>query len=338
MNHFGFRISDFGLKAVICTLLAVGSASTANCGEIALTEIRRDIVVRAVLDRDKVKLSGEVVALTLSVEGPDRVEVEPPRPLLSKASSLSWHVRETGLPTVELLEKGRTRWKQQFLLSPFEGELGKTIKVTIELAPLKVKAGNQAPMTISINDTAAIDVESTIGSNPKLEDITGIETLPPPEPLFKPRPKPMMLVGLAIAIVLIVAAFVLIIVRRKRPEEPALTGAPRALRDLQILRQSDSLGAAGFSRIADILRRYLEDCFEIPAVRLTSSEVLVRLEKDVAAFAPFISQLQELLEQCDVAKFAGTANGPGEFASCIDRASSLIERVTLAPNQSQQSV
>jgi hypothetical protein len=324
MTDFGFRISDFGLKTAVCALFALGFVTAATSGEIVLKEVRRDIEVRAVIDRDKVELSGELT-LTLNVKGPGRVEVEPPRPLLSKTSSLAWRVRENGLPTVEILEKGQSVWKQVFQLSPFEGDADKPIKVTIELAPLTVKAGNELDTTITVKNTAEIEVETSIGKDRNLREITGIETLPPAPPLFTPRPKPAMLVGLAIAIVGIVGAFVLIIVRRKKPDEPALTGAPRALRDLTNLRQSDALSAAEFARIADILRRYLEDCFEVPAVRLTTSEVLARLQRDAPAFTPFISQLQGLLELCDVAKFAGASTGPSDCTDCIDRTSNLIQ-------------
>jgi hypothetical protein len=325
MGDFGFRFSDFGLKAAICALFALKFAQTVTGAEIVLTTTRNDIVVRALIDRERVELSGELT-LALFVKGPGRVEVEPPRPLLSKTSSLAWRVREKGLPTVEILDKGQSVWTQEFQLSPFEGDPDKPIKVTIELAPLRVKAGKQPESVINIEKTAEIEVVSTIGKDRKLEDITGIESLPPAPPLFTPRPKPAMLVGLAIAVVGIVAAFVLIIVRRKKPEPPALTGAPRALRDLTTLRQSAASSPAVFSRIADIVREYLEDRFDIPAVLLTTTEVIARLQMDVPAFAAFIPPLQELLEHCDVAKFAGASGGPTDVADCIDRAGKLVEQ------------
>ncbi len=330
MSHFGFRISDFGLKTAILALLTLGSVARDARAEIVLEAKRGSIIARAVIDRNKVDLSGKVT-LTLNVEGPDRIEVAPPRPLLSKSAVLSWLVREKGLPIVEKLDKNRSLWKQEFDLSPFEGDPDKPIRVTIELAPLKVKAGNQAETTITFEKTAEIEVETTIGSDRMLKEITDIEPLPPAPPQFTPRPKPMMLVGLAISLVFIVGVFVLILLRRKKPEEIPLAGAPRALRDLALLRQNRTGGAADFARVADIIRLYLEERFQIPAVRLTTAEALARLQLEVPA--PFISQVHELLARCDVAKFAGAADS-SDCADCIDRAAALVEQTSAIATQS----
>jgi hypothetical protein len=323
MRNCGLRIADCGLKAMTYALFVVGIAQTVQGAEIVLTTMRGDITVRAVIDRDRVDLADEL-KLTLSVEGSGRVEVEPPRPLLSKTSAMAWRVRERGLPTVEKLDNGRSLWKQEFELSPFQGDSEKSVKVAIELAPLKVKAGNQAQTVVTIDKPAEIEIDK-VETDGKPKDITGIEAVPPAPPQFTPRPRPAMLVGLAIAIVLIVAAFVLVIMRRKRPDEPKLTGAPRAMRDLANLRQKDALSLADFTRVADVLRRYLEDCYGIPASHMTSSEAVARLQQGGSA-ATFSTDLQALFERCDVAKFAGAKLDPGDCADCIDRALRLIEQ------------
>lgn len=320
MSHFGFWISDFGFRTMLCGLAFLGMVQECASAEIVLQETRMDVVARAVIDRDKVGLSGELVTLVLTVEGPGRVEVAPPRPLLSKSSALSWNVHETGLPTVEVLDDGRQRWQQEFQLSPYD--VGP--KVVIELTPLRVKAGNQAETPISWSKRAEIEVEITIGTDHTLAPITGIEKLPPAAPLFTPRPKPWMLVGLVISIVFIVGAFVLILVLRKKPDEIPLTGAARALRDMTNLKSIASDGAADFSRIADIIRLYLGECFGVPANHRTTAEVLAVLQKDQPLLVPFLPQLKDLLEVCDQAKFAGVILA-SDYADAIDRAAAIVE-------------
>ena len=321
MSHFGFRISAFGFRAILCILAMTGVVQDCSSAEIVLQETRMDVIARAVIDREKVGLSGELVTLVLTVEGPGRVEVAPPRPLLSKSSALSWNVHETGLPTVEILDNGRQRWQQEFQLSPYD--VGP--KVRIELAPLRVKAGNHAEMPISWSKRAEIEVEITIGPDRTLAPITGIEKLPPAPPLFTPRPKPWMLVGLVISIVFIVGAFVLILVLRNKPDAIPLTGAARALRDLTNLQSSALDRAADFNRIADIIRLYLDERFHVPAKHRTTAELLVVLQKDQPLFGPFLAQLKDLLEICDLAKFAGVIS-TSDYTDSINRAATIVER------------
>lgn len=324
MSQFGFRISDFGLKSATLALITVGIAAEDLRAEVVLTAERGNVVARAVIDRNQVELSGEVV-LTLAVQGLERIDVTPPRPLLTKTSALSWRIRETGLPIVEKLKDGGFLWKQQFQLAPFEAGGS----VAIELEPIKVKAGNQKEAEITFLESAKIAVTTTAKADVNtLRPITEIESLPPAPPLFTPRSKPWMLVGLGISLVLIVGAFILIVIRRKQPEEPHLTGAPRALRDLNALRHT----AANLVGVADVLRVYVQDRTQILALRLTTSEVVIALQKDHPQFAPFVSTLQEVLERCDLAKFAGGNANESDSADCINRAISFVERTaTLEP-------
>ena len=145
---------------------------------IKLKEQRGEVVAVAVIDADRVALSG-TITLMLTVEGPGRIEVEPPRPLLSKVSAQAWRVREVGLPTVEKLDGGRTCWRQEFQLSPFVAGP----EIPIALQPLKVKAdGVEVP--VSWERSANVAVTTSINSLDlkSLRPITDIEPAPPAMP------------------------------------------------------------------------------------------------------------------------------------------------------------
>lgn len=89
------------------------------------------------------------------------------------------------------------------------------------------------------------------------------------------------------------------------PPEPADV---RALRRLQELMATGWVEAGKikefYSGISDIVRGYLEDAFKTPALERTTVEILRQLRKRTELTSVAQAEVQQLLESCDLVKFA----------------------------------
>ncbi len=93
-----------------------------------------------------------------------------------------------------------------------------------------------------------------------------------------------------------------------RPAAPADPAHVIALRELQSLRQEE-LWQKGevkefYSRLSDILRRYLENRYGISSPELTTDETVRMLQKAAVTTAGQMSTVKELLSLSDMVKFA----------------------------------
>lgn len=147
----------------------------------------------------------------------------------------------------------------------------------------------------------APQIPGQIDQNEELHDIYG--------PVAINEPLPYLLIAGIIALLLLLA-FLLFRVFRKR----AIAGPPpvppweKALRELAEARSllSPEHGLAYMDRASTILRHYIESRFSIQSTRQTTREFLKRL-RSVTPASPlntYKSELQDCLEQADLAKFA----------------------------------
>jgi hypothetical protein len=324
-----------GLTGASVSLLLLFCSRSANA-EVVLKEERGGVVAQVEIDRKAVALSGEVL-LTLTVEGPARVEVVQPRPLLTKASNQLWRVRETELPLVENLEKDRQRWRQVFRLSPFV--TGPAIEIAP--APLHVKTGNALEMEITWSGLAAVEVTTSIkDADPTLlRSITGIE----PAPAAKPGPQRHWLIVLAVLIGAVATLAIVGVLARRggRPVPGPVHDSEWALRELEELSRSSNESPAAFARLAEILRSYLHHRYDVPASRLTTSELIAFLDQGDRLASKLIANVRTILERCDIAKFAegiGSAAHRNDCSDCIDLAVSFISQsATSESNHSSDS-
>jgi hypothetical protein len=97
------------------------------------------------------------------------------------------------------------------------------------------------------------------------------------------------------------------------PPEPA---------DLKALRKLEALLATGwvqegkikefYSGVSDIVRGYLEDAFKTPALERTTAEIMRQLRKKTDLSSTAQTELKNLLEGCDLVKFAKFRPDPAE--------------------------
>jgi hypothetical protein len=266
------------------------------------------IEARAQVDAGEIRLSGEE-KLSLSVEGPGPLSVTLPKPLITKPGT--WRVRDDGLPLREVLPGGRERWAQTFHLSPLIPGQPK-----VAVGPLTVRAGGGNDLTISWDEEKlpAVKVTTSIenASPDSLRPPTDIEPLPP-EPPPPPRTTNWMF---AIVPALLLLSGALLLVGRRRKSPPAPRDAAWAERELS----ATDLTA---DRCAIVLRQYLGYRFGIPAEFQTTTEVAAAMSVENRMPAEAVADWRSLLEECDAARFSGTATLVGGLA---DRARALVMR------------
>jgi Domain of unknown function (DUF4381) len=123
---------------------------------------------------------------------------------------------------------------------------------------------------------------------------------------------PLWLVLACVAGALLLALIAYLLWRRKQRLPPARPLLPFeiALQGLEQIRAlMDPAKVREFSiAISDIVRKYIEDAFHITATHRTTEEFLRDLlQTSNASLAAHRSLLEEFLNQCDMAKFAGVS-------------------------------
>jgi hypothetical protein len=306
----GFALTLVSLAAAPPPLVEVR-----NAGDPA-----RRVEARAELDMGDIRLSGEV-RLTLTVEGPAPLGVTPPKPFLTKSNV--WRVRDDRLPVREVLPNGREKWSQVFRLSPLvPGE------PKVALGALTIRPGGQQDLTIEWKAEPVVRVTTNI-ENPTpdaLRPATDIEHLPPP-PVVEGGSSPWLFA--VVPVLLLLAAAALYLGKRKRP--------PAAPRDAAWAERE--LAAAGLTadRCAVVLRQYLAYRFGVRAETRTTPELSTALRADGRLPDATVAEWQAFLDECDAARFSGTA---ASVAGLADRARALVagaeEQVRLTQEKAQR--
>ncbi len=273
-----------------------------------LIDKRGDVEARATLNADEIRLSGEV-KLTITIEAPGPLSVCPPKPLLTKAHL--WRVREDGLPMRELSGE-RQKWTQVYRLSPLVPG-----KPEIALGAFGVRAGDGHDTVIDwSNQALSVEVKTAIQSpSPDaLRPTTDVEQ-PPEAPVTDSAASPWWFA--IVPALLVVAAALVYLGRRKRRPAPPLDAAWA----LEQLADPDLT----VDRCAWVLRHYLSFRFGLPADARTTPELANALQTDDRLTAIVASDWQMLLDECDMARFSGTA---ATTAGLADRARRWSHRPT----------
>jgi hypothetical protein len=134
-----------------------------------------------------------------------------------------------------------------------------------------------------------------------------------------------------VAALALAAALIALALRRRKPKEPPAPEIPaheRALRAIRALRARGIPGAEGiepyYVELSDVVRRYLEDAFELRAPEQTTEE-FIRAASSSRKLALEHQQLViAFLEQSDLVKFARHVPAPSDIESAIAAAERLV--------------
>lgn len=152
----------------------------------------------------------------------------------------------------------------------------------------------------------------------------------------------MRLVSLIALLILVGAAAYALIRRRRsddqtaeaRPAPPARPAHEVALEELERLESSRLLAEGKVKefhiRVSEIIRRYVEARFRVPALEMTTWEVLGGLHA-AGVDSDLRDDLRRFLDQCDLVKFAKAKPGQEESRAVLELGRGLVRRSAPAP-------
>ncbi len=275
-------------------------------------------LARPANDPLSVKLS-ETLTIVMRVEGDAPLEVE----LTEKMhSNEGWHLALQGQPTKQLVDDGRrARWEQIFLATPL-----KPGSFPLKLPALQFTEKNGKEQSVSWEPLPLrITTRVTKVEVGEARDRIAIEELPPLPPVSPPPRWPWLLA------VLPLAGVVFFVARRWRrrslPSPPPSEVALKELDELSHLTAATAEEAKGlYTRLSDVLRRYLELRLGLPATQRTTAEFFASLTKA----SPFGQQarqmLSDVLRRCDLAKFAGIVPAGEETRQAVEAARDFVKQ------------
>jgi hypothetical protein len=250
-----------------------------------------NVTATAKADTTRMMLS-ENTRVTLSVEGRVPLRVELPAKLLTADANRAWRIRPVAAATVTQLPNERERWEQVYRLDPIAvGELA------VRFSPATVN-GNETDwplIVITVNKTLE---DANPASARPVTTIEDVALIPPVEDR-----SPVLWVVSIVAVACAIVAGVAF--TRKRPV-PASPPAEWAMAELAQLQPTEDNGLHIAERIAAIVRTFVERRDTIPATKLTTAE-LANATHALGWPRERIDTLLELLNECDLAKFANTA-------------------------------
>ncbi len=157
----------------------------------------------------------------------------------------------------------------------------------------------------------------------QIDSVTGITDIKPPinTPITFKEIIPYISYSLAGIIILLLIIWLIIRLRRNKPitvirQKPKEPAHKIALRELDLLQEKKLWQQSKFkdyhSTLTDIIRRYIEDRFDINAMEQTSNEVLDAIKHANILSAENYEKLSQMLSIADFVKFAKLKPLPDE--------------------------
>lgn len=269
---------------------------------------RGPVTVTMMVDRKEITIADRL-NLTLRVDAEEEYSTELPR-FGEKLEQFGIVDYETSQPT--LVDDGKVRIERSYVLEPFLSGEYKVPSMTVRF--WKEGEGDEPKVHELETEELSVTVSSLL---PETLAELAIEDIVPPMEMPAPPMQaawPWLSGGGA---VLCLLGFVVWRARRKRlsaQAPPPLPADEIAYRELEALIAEDLVGKGEiklfYTRVSDILRRYIENRFGLHAPERTTEEFLYELR----ACAPFgvaaelevrlKAMLKEFLTHCDLVKFA----------------------------------
>jgi hypothetical protein len=308
--------------AVAVLLTAIAAAAGWTGGPPELTRVQNQgnaslWVPKRDGDSLKVKLA-EVLTVVMRVEGEAPLQVDlTQRP----RSTESWHLEMVGSPQTTAVPGTKlVRWEQVFKATPLEPG-----SHALQMPGLQVAEKEGAPYEVKwahlgltiVTRVGKVDISEA-------RDLAPIEELPAVEVPLRPW-WPWLFAALPV-----LGGLAFLVLRRRprpAPEPSAREVILRHLAQLAALPVATAQDVERLhSRLSDVLRKYLEQRFELPATRRTTAEFVEALAKA----APLPEAQQELLNgillRCDLAKFAGLTPAAEECRRTVMQVSDFVEQ------------
>ena len=246
--------------------------------------------------RVQIRLS-DTLHLTVSIQGSSSLSVQPPAAL---TTSSDWQVKQEAAPAKISLGNGRVSWAIIYRLSPLKpGEL------SLHLAPFRFRPSPDSERWEEV-DWQPIPVQ--VSTEVYRADVSELREIAPPEE-HPPAPSwgiTLTWIGPALALLLLLLSGWALL-RRRRGRETVQSASQWALRELDAipLPAECADGVEPFyTRLSEVVRRYIELRYQLPAPEQTTAEFLETLRRSPLLRPAQQTILRDLLEQCDLVKFA----------------------------------
>jgi hypothetical protein len=255
------------------------------------------------------------MTLTLQVEGAARVVVKPGKRVVGEA----WEVTEVTAPATMSLAGNSERWEQVLRIEPKQPGEHKLLVAAIEfqIRGSAWQKSAEQELVVVVTTTAAVDGKP-IGLPPPIEE------LPAPESINWP-----IIVAIGLSLLLLAGLVCWLLRRRRKLVLPAVPAEEIALREL------DELGGESPSspeeinrfhtRLANIVRKYLEARFQVPAMRQTSAEYYQALVGSARLNDQQSQRLHDFLSRCDQSRYAAVVPSPDERLQTVALARHFVQ-------------
>jgi len=290
-------------------------------------------------DQPEIRLADEL-SLTLELEGSASLEVQP---LPRSTPSPDWEMGQSSNPEKSVLPGGRVRWRQTFRLKPVKaGEL------PLSLKPLRFREVGRIGNPSYGKEERGLDKWQEVAWKPisvrvtteiANADLSELRDVAPPEEL-PPAPSWRLPIYETLA-ALVVLGLLLggwrLFRRRHRPI--ALPPDRWALGQLERL-QGIPLGTDReveqfHTLLSDVIRRFLELRFQLPAQEQTTAEFLEEMRRSSQLTAEQQALLRDLMERWDLVKFARAHPSAEECQVTAIMARDFVEDCCAQTNESR---
>lgn len=287
------------------------------------------VAVNVFVDRPQVRV-GDLVKYTISVNAQTNIAVAMPdfAENLAPLGSLLIHDWDN-LPE-EKLPGGRVVRKQTYELETY-------LTGVYEIPPAKVSFIINGHTNTLYSSALCVEVVSIAkeGEMTDIRDVKGVVELLLKE---KNRTKLIIVLGSLAAV-----ALVLLLCLRRNKEKAAPPPVPahvKAFAALDELSSGDLLGKGlykeYFSRLSIILRRYIEDRFQLRAPELTTEEFLAILRQSPEFTYEQREMLRSFLGECDMIKFAKGETSMELAQAATGEVRNFIEQTKDVPSENKE--
>jgi hypothetical protein len=296
----------FRLFIVFISALLTGAAATAQ-----------DVNIEARLDTGAM-LIGDHVGLKLSFNGPSNAQVIWP----SFGDTILGNILVIGRSKIDTslsADKKHISLRQEINLTCYDSGFYTIPQIPVKYRLLPDTSVRTTSTGLIVLMVHTVKVDTTIAIKP----IKG--------PLHIPISFREILPYLLLALAVIALIFGLIwFINKRKKHEPLIQLRPKvkllphekALQDLEKLRIK-KLWQGGhvkqyYSELTDILRLYIEQGFEIPALESTTVEIMEELNRKGIFPGPVIERIDHILRIADMVKFAKLIPVPGENEQALE--------------------
>ncbi|MGH7138985.1 MAG: hypothetical protein ACREHD_24835, partial [Pirellulales bacterium] len=292
------------------------------CGDKPLENTLESRPVNATISLEPARpLIGDVVTLTLTVTAAKDVEVLMPEfgEALERFTIMDFAPRES------IDDEGRTITVQTYRLQPPSSGKQAIPPILIEYVDRR-KGQREAPEGLDAYEllTDRLDFEVRSVGPAKNELLPPLGKLPLRESAASPLWPRVALVAVSAAGVFGGLTFLARWRRARRQSSYELARA-RLDRLLDRPRPRRELADAFYVELSGVVRRYLEERFELRAPELTTEEFLASVGESPDFTRDHKALLRSLLRQADLVKFAGVQPSNEEIERSIDAARRFLE-------------